>query len=195
LAKEDWEVFIRSQLPTGLSKEETLRELKLIRDSMTQQGSMEGMRVALDSSLEDALALLQVPTLVMHPRDYVTLRSSESMKLAASISGARMVMTDGYDIFDDAGQGIQAIETFLEELPSEQQSESAAVVGQNRLSSREHEVLRLIARGLSNQQMADELVISVRTVERHINHIYEKIGVHNRAQAAAYAVSHRSVAR
>jgi DNA-binding NarL/FixJ family response regulator len=49
-------------------------------------------------------------------------------------------------------------------------------------------VLRAISRGLSNQQIADELVISVRTVERHINHIYEKLGVHSKAQATAYAL-------
>jgi predicted ATPase/DNA-binding CsgD family transcriptional regulator len=58
------------------------------------------------------------------------------------------------------------------------------------LSGREVEVLRLIARGMSNQQMADSLVISVRTVERHINHIYDKLEVRNRAQAAVYARDH-----
>jgi DNA-binding NarL/FixJ family response regulator len=63
------------------------------------------------------------------------------------------------------------------------------------LSAREAEVLRLIARGLSNQQIADELVISVRTVERHINHIYAKLGVHNKAQATAYALSRSLIAR
>jgi DNA-binding NarL/FixJ family response regulator len=42
--------------------------------------------------------------------------------------------------------------------------------------------------------VANELVISVRTVERHINQIYAKLGVHNRAHAAAYAVSHSAVA-
>ena len=62
---------------------------------------------------------------------------------------------------------------------------------QVRLSAREKEVLGLIARGFSNQQIADELVISVRTVERHINHVYAKIGVHSKAQATAFAMRAR----
>jgi DNA-binding NarL/FixJ family response regulator len=48
-------------------------------------------------------------------------------------------------------------------------------------------VLRLLSAGKSNKQIADETTISVRTVERHINHIYEKIGVSNRVEAARYA--------
>jgi predicted ATPase/DNA-binding CsgD family transcriptional regulator len=61
------------------------------------------------------------------------------------------------------------------------------------LTLRELEVLRLIAAGLSNQLIADELFLSIRTVERHISNIYEKIGVHGstaRATATAYAFSH-----
>ncbi len=59
--------------------------------------------------------------------------------------------------------------------------------GDARLSKRETEVLRLIAAGKSNQEMADELVISVRTVERHIANLYAKAGLHTKAQATAYA--------
>jgi DNA-binding NarL/FixJ family response regulator len=55
------------------------------------------------------------------------------------------------------------------------------------LTAREVEVLRLVARGRSNQQIADELVLSVRTVERHIANIYDKIGASGRAARAAAA--------
>jgi ATP/maltotriose-dependent transcriptional regulator MalT len=57
----------------------------------------------------------------------------------------------------------------------------------NGLSSREVEVLRLIATGRSNQQIADELVISFNTVQRHVGNIFTKTGLHNRTEAAAYA--------
>ena len=56
------------------------------------------------------------------------------------------------------------------------------------LSPRELEVLQLIAAGQSNQQIAETLVLSVRTVERHINHIYAKAGVSSRTQAMAFAM-------
>lgn len=56
------------------------------------------------------------------------------------------------------------------------------------LSARELEVLRLIAAGKTNREIAEALVISPRTVETHVVRIYEKIGAANRAEAAAYAV-------
>jgi DNA-binding NarL/FixJ family response regulator len=57
----------------------------------------------------------------------------------------------------------------------------------DRLSQREVEVLRLVARGRSNQQIADELVLSSKTVARHMSNIFDKIGVENRSSATAYA--------
>jgi HD-GYP domain-containing protein (c-di-GMP phosphodiesterase class II)/DNA-binding CsgD family transcriptional regulator len=56
------------------------------------------------------------------------------------------------------------------------------------LSDREAEVLRLIARGLSNRDMAAQLVISQDTVKHHIQHIYDKIGVSTRAGATLFAM-------
>ncbi|CAA9569352.1 MAG: hypothetical protein AVDCRST_MAG88-2191 [uncultured Thermomicrobiales bacterium] len=55
------------------------------------------------------------------------------------------------------------------------------------LSAREAEVLRLIAAGLGNPEIADALSLSVRTVERHVENLYRKIDVHGRAEATAYA--------
>jgi DNA-binding NarL/FixJ family response regulator len=48
-------------------------------------------------------------------------------------------------------------------------------------------VLALLAAGLSNREIAEELVVSVRTVGRHVDNIYGKIGVHERSQARRYA--------
>ena len=58
------------------------------------------------------------------------------------------------------------------------------------LSAREAEVLRLVARGLSNRQIAAELVLSERTVINHVSHIFEKLEVSNRAGATAFAARH-----
>jgi DNA-binding NarL/FixJ family response regulator len=58
------------------------------------------------------------------------------------------------------------------------------------LSEREVEVLRLVAAGRSNQQIADTLVISPNTVLRHISNIFRKTGAANRVEAASYASRH-----
>lgn len=59
------------------------------------------------------------------------------------------------------------------------------------LTRREVEVLALVANGLTNAEIAGRLFISEATVKSHINHIFSKTGVHDRAQAVAYAYRHR----
>ena len=56
------------------------------------------------------------------------------------------------------------------------------------LSLRGREVARLVARGRSNRQIAEELVISERTAEGHVEHIHDKLGVRNRAEVAVWVV-------
>ena len=53
------------------------------------------------------------------------------------------------------------------------------------LTPREREILHLIADGFSNQEIADRLYVGVSTVKKHINHIYDKLGVKNRTQAVS----------
>ncbi len=59
---------------------------------------------------------------------------------------------------------------------------------ENPLTQREVEVLKLVAEGLSNQNIADELVVSERTVGKHVGNILEKLHLANRTQAALYAL-------
>jgi DNA-binding NarL/FixJ family response regulator len=56
------------------------------------------------------------------------------------------------------------------------------------------EVLRLLARGLSNRQMAPILFISEKTVSHHIQHIYDKLDVSTRAAATLFAMRHNLLA-
>jgi LuxR family maltose regulon positive regulatory protein len=71
--------------------------------------------------------------------------------------------------------------------PSRQAYKKAAGEIVEPLSSREMEVLQLIAEGLSNKEVADKIYLSLRTVKWHATNIYAKLGVKNRTQAVAKA--------
>ncbi len=58
------------------------------------------------------------------------------------------------------------------------------------LTAREREVLALLSRGLTNKQIAQTLFLSVRTVEAHLRHIYDKLNVTSRTEAVLWAVQH-----
>ena len=112
------------------------------------------------------------------------------MKVAARAANARFVPMDGDIVYGDAGQGLAAIGDFIASLPADGARSLPPSQPAAGLSQREVEVLRLLAAGRSNQQIADELVISVNTVNRHVSNVYAKTGVANRAEAATYAARH-----
>ena len=74
--------------------------------------------------------------------------------------------------------------------PSQQVATARMVKATGSLTFREIEVLKLLAAGRSNPEIAAGLVISVKTVERHLANVYAKIGARTRVDAATYAVTH-----
>lgn len=57
------------------------------------------------------------------------------------------------------------------------------------LTKREWEILRLLAEGLGNKEIADALCVTVNTIETHLRHIYGKLGVRSRLQAVAWYIA------
>ena len=82
------------------------------------------------------------------------------------------------------GDAVAAVLAAAGHRPARRQDRPAGLTG------REVEVLRLLARGLSTRQIAEELVISRKTASHHIEHIYAKTGTANRALASLFAASH-----
>jgi DNA-binding NarL/FixJ family response regulator len=125
----------------------------------------------------------------------------------ASILGALQAGARGYLTKDAGAQEIAraihaaaAGQTLLDPMV-QQRLLSAAAAGRpdpalppaslpDELTPREAEVLRLIAAGLSNGEIADRLVISEATVKTHVNHVFAKTGARDRAQAVHYAYHH-----
>ena len=58
------------------------------------------------------------------------------------------------------------------------------------LTAREVEVLRLVAQGLSNAEIAEHLIISILTVKAHMRSLYNKLGISSRSAATRYAIEH-----
>ena len=82
------------------------------------------------------------------------------------------------------------VEPMAADAPSGPARPSAVATPPAGLTAREVEVLRLIVSGATSKEIAEELVISIHTVERHITHIYQKIGARGRAEATAFALTH-----
>ena len=80
---------------------------------------------------------------------------------------------------------------FLTDLKSDLVVAERARTGPAGLTARETEVLRLVARGKNNSEIAQELFISVNTVTRHMTNMFAKTGTANRVEAAVYATQHR----
>jgi DNA-binding NarL/FixJ family response regulator len=132
-----------------------------------------------------------------HPRTEVvvlTTYSDDDSVLSALRAGARGFLTKDADA-ESIGRALQAAANGQSILDADVQRrliEGAAApkpadAAGSGLTPREIEVLRLIADGLSNTEIARRLVVSEATVKTHINHLFAKANLRDRAQAVAYA--------
>ena len=126
------------------------------------------------------------PTLVIHPRDDALVPFGEGRLLATLIAGARFVALESRNHILLADEPAWA--QFQDELRNFLgPAEVSAPAELPELSHREREVLALVAEGLSNEEVAARLYLSVRTVERHLSNIYAKLRVSGKAARAAAA--------
>ena len=190
LADSNWETFLRSQAALGQAME-IPASLQRLRQTVTQADWLKIVRAFEPSSLTEVLPALTTPTLVSHPRDFFNLSSDESSNLAASIPDSRFVLTDGQWPPGNVSQNIEAIRSFLSDLPTDlPRGPGQVATTDTDLTGRELEVLRLLAQGRSNPEIAQELFITRNTVQNHVSNILIKTNLQNRAQAAVYAKEH-----
>jgi DNA-binding CsgD family transcriptional regulator len=123
---------------------------------------------------------VRAPTLVVHRRGDRAIPFEMGRDLAARIPGARLVALEGEIHLPWLGDS----DSVLRALGTGQ----APPVADGPLSAREQEVLRLVADGLSDADIAERLIVSPHTVHRHVANIRTKLRQPSRAAAAAHAV-------
>jgi pimeloyl-ACP methyl ester carboxylesterase/DNA-binding CsgD family transcriptional regulator len=194
LPSQNWDLFLWNMVPQSYPAEYAVKMVEYFRDGMSQSDYLASVPVWRGAGLEGLVNDLHTPTLVLHSKDFRLRAVDGPLELARRLPNARLTMMDGYTLFGEPGQAIEAIDEFLAEIDArEQAGHNEGVVNTPRMTGREVEVLRLIAKGATNREIADDLVISMRTVERHITHIYGKIGARGKADATAFALRHSLV--
>jgi pimeloyl-ACP methyl ester carboxylesterase/DNA-binding CsgD family transcriptional regulator len=139
------------------------------------------------NDVRPALERVRAPTLVVHRRRDRAIPYRLGRDLAAAIPGAALIPLEGSAHFPWAGDAqsvSRALRSVLApEAPLPDTGEPAAVL----LSQREREVLALVAMGLSDREIAEQLIVSHHTVHRHVANIRHKLGRGSRTAAVAEA--------
>ena len=134
------------------------------------------------------LERVRAPTHVVHRRDDRAVPYAQGRALAAAIHGATLVPLAGSAHLPWAGDAQPVARALRSSLAQDAGSESAAgEPAAALLSRREREVLALVAHGLSEREVAEQLVLSEHTVHRHVANIRRKLGRSSRAAAVAEA--------
>jgi pimeloyl-ACP methyl ester carboxylesterase len=137
----------------------------------------------------DLAPRIEVPTLVMHLDDDQEIPFSAGRDMAAAIPNARFVQLEGRNhvLRPDEPAWRRFLETITDFVADGAAPPGDAPPLRDPLTARELQVLRLVALGRTNQEIAAELGLSVRTVERHLSNTYVKLDVSGKAGRAAAA--------
>ena len=108
------------------------------------------------------------------------------------------IVDSGSDILKRAIQVVHRGEQYIEpilmpKLREQIENQKNPETKDDKLSKREFEILKLVAVGMYNKEIADQLSISEKTVKNHMSSIFRKIKVSDRTQAAVYAIRHNYV--
>jgi pimeloyl-ACP methyl ester carboxylesterase/DNA-binding CsgD family transcriptional regulator len=192
-------VFSTMMIPGGT--EEQMRWLDdLQRMAVDAETALEARAQRQLTDASGRLAELDLPTLVLHSRGDRAQEFANARQLAAGIRGARLVALESNNHIVLADE--PAWPVFLREVTdfiasdrmagasakADPKADNGAAEVAAVLTTREFDILNLAAQGLDNEAIADELVLSVRTVERHLQNAYGKLGLQGRtARTAAVA--------
>jgi pimeloyl-ACP methyl ester carboxylesterase/DNA-binding CsgD family transcriptional regulator len=182
-----------SMMICDASLEEIQSFNELQRLSVTGEMAARIMMAIAEIDLTNRLPKVATPTLVLHSVEDQTVAFEQGRELASLLPNARLVGLQSRNHRLSATEPawqvlLSEVRNFLTAGPV---AEAVASKTESELlSQREIEVLRLLAEGKSNPEIAKELFISRNTVQNHVSSILIKTNLTNRAQAAVYAKEH-----
>lgn len=171
------------------------------RSTGTAEAAAAELEAVYSFDARSAAAAVRAPTLVLHRRGDRAIRLALGAATAASIPGARLEVLDGdahHPWHGDTGELLRRALEFdgVGEAALDASGRAARPEptgppdAASPISAREREVLLLVARGMTDAQIAAELFLSAHTVHRHVANARTKLGVPSRAAAAAWVVAH-----
>ena len=194
MAEDDWSFFnlVVGNLVTNFANPEHARDLATIfQRSTSPQTYLAYLNVLQKIDLTSLLPQIEAPSLVVHDTGFPFGAFKDCEELASAMRHARLQIIPG-----DGEAELAAIDSFLRSTAGAANRPSPKADAnslQAHLTPREIQVLRQIAQGKTNREISGVLVLSERTVSRHITNIYEKLGLRSKAEATAYAI-HRGLA-
>lgn len=168
----------------GLSGSKLEAMARGMRNSMEAETAARRAEQLHASDARAPLARIQVPVLAMHRAGDRITPSDEAARIAAGCPDGRFQVLAGDDHWQWLGDTDQVLTLLFEFLGA---GPGASPPSANPLSRRETEVIALVAAGLTNANIAEQLTLSVFTVNRHVSNILEKLDVANRTEAAGRA--------
>jgi len=207
LLDDDWQLMTDTcaHLALGWAEGEIGRQAaENLRESVTPGMMKAGLDAAAAFDVSAVLQNVKAPTLVFNRPNISWIPAESAKNLAATIPDSQMSILEGESTAPYLGDTDIVISTLRRFLDSDDQSTVQAVdvdlLDRNphpdnaalprRLTAREIQVLCMVATGWTNNEVAAELILSLRTVERHIGNIYSKIGARGRADATVFALTH-----
>ena len=198
LIDRDWDTFVESIAHAWLgwpAGEDGRRAADWFRNATTPEVARHVFRDASAVDVTADVGLVSVDALVLHRRDAAVIPLEVSEALASALPKGTLRILDGASaslFFERTEETIGILRDATIGIapgsPSSARSHAAGSAAGDALTPREREVLRLVAAGSSNGEIAATLGLSINTVERHVGNIYQKIDARGRADATAYAI-------
>ena len=197
LIEQDWDLLAETcaQLVLGWSGGDLGRlAAENLKGAITPAVMQAALAATRQFDVTPLLENIKAPTLVLHRDNVSWIPVSVAQELTSQVPNSHLIVLEGESptpYLGDMEGVIQVIDEFLAEGKVEGQPVAPSYP--DGLTRREVEVLQLVAGGMTNSEIANELFLSVRTVERHIGNVYGKINARGRADATAYALTHHLV--